>query len=89
MKILSFLLAIYITSLAIVPCTDGMPQSIADLSVEISSCHNDHDHSGHKDDCTPFCICICCGSLAVMPHSTVLNLASIDLASLYLSLIHI
>ena len=83
MKLFPFILAIYLASLAIVPCTDGIVHSTEDTTMEVSSCTHDHDHSGDKDGCTPLCTCICCGSLAVMPHSTVLNLAGIDLASLY------
>ena len=67
MRIFAFLLSIFITALAIVPCADGMPQSSVDTEMEVFASEHDHNHSDQKDDCTPFCICVCCGSLIALP----------------------
>jgi len=66
MRIFSFILLLYLTALSIVPCTDGMPQSSNYSHVEFSITEHDHNHSDHQDDCTPFCVCACCGSIIIL-----------------------
>lgn len=68
MRILAFILAIYITALSIVPCADGLLQCSADSEIELSIDDESHNHSDHQDDCTPICACACCGSSIVIPY---------------------
>ena len=50
--------ALYILSLAVMPCADGYTDVSADTVVVIES------PAGHQDEdlCAPFCICSCCAS---------------------------
>lgn len=56
-------------ALSIVPCSDEATHVGADAdNIECLSKNHSHDHSDHtEDDCTPFCTCICCGSVMSMP----------------------
>lgn len=67
MRILTFILSFYIGALSIVPCSDGMTQDSAHPNLEVSTDGHNHDHSDHQDDCTPFCTCVCCGSIVTLP----------------------
>ncbi|MDY0779366.1 DUF6660 family protein [Tenacibaculum sp. IB213877] len=59
MKLLTFILSIYIFGLNLMPCEDnGMTQK--DIQTEISQkLNNDHQHQD-SDLCSPFCQCHCC-----------------------------
>ena len=49
------------------PCTDIINQEKnAGLQITKSTCSNPHE----DETCSPFCICFCCGSLAI--NSTIL-----------------
>ena len=56
MKIIVFILSLYLTALSAMPCSDGedLPQGV---DKEISHA----EKSGHADLCSPFCACACCG----------------------------
>lgn len=60
MKYITFLLTVYMTLLAVMPCRDN---DVTAESVKLYSSHQ-KGHSAHqeegKDSCTPFCACACC-----------------------------
>jgi hypothetical protein len=59
MKIIPFILALLVSIMAVMPCSDGINEHNHD-STEITQ----HDHTDNGDDeCSPFCVCICCGQL--------------------------
>lgn len=59
MKNISLILAFIILGLSFYPCSDGM---YCDEQHETTS----HNHSEDENDaCSPFCICVCCGSIFV------------------------
>lgn len=59
MKLITFILSIYIFALNLAPCADYV-ESNNDIKTEISqSLDDDHNHQ-NLDLCTPFCICQCC-----------------------------
>jgi len=68
-KVLSIILLILMTSLSGFPCDDHHEDTG----------HETHSHSqndnGDTDDCSPFCICQCCQTLALV--------ASVDFDDLY------
>ena len=76
MKIIRFILAIYITVLTVYPCSD--PYTCIDEfqnGVQVVSV-SDHDHSdAERDVCTPFCICSCCAA-----HIKLSAISDIDFA---------
>lgn len=86
MKFPASILAIYITALAILPCSDGyITGCFTDLineHTEIQN-HSDHSHDHEDDDCTPFCTCICCGSVISMSITNIFFLDRIGLLSIY------
>jgi len=53
------------------PCADGlMSACTSQTNIENVSNESDHNHSeDHEDDCTPFCTCICCGSVIGFPQT--------------------
>jgi hypothetical protein len=58
MKLLAFILSIYIFALNLTPCEDGIV-SDGEVKTEVSHTTDDHQHQG-SDLCSPFCICQCC-----------------------------
>ncbi|MFT5168952.1 MAG: hypothetical protein ACI8P3_004198 [Saprospiraceae bacterium] len=73
MKIISFLFAIYIFALSLVPCGDGGGGILAIINKIIGIEHvHLTDHEQHSNDCgddacTTFCICSCCSSALDTP----------------------
>jgi len=84
MRIFAFILSFYIIALSIVPCTDGIPQSSNHSDIEVSAAEHDHNHSDHKDSCTPFCVCACCGIMITMPTLQPLVQARVVISTDYL-----
>jgi hypothetical protein len=64
MKTIAFILSIYILSVLVMPCTDNINYGSLDSNNEVSASSHDHNESGHEDECPPFCICSCCGSIS-------------------------
>ena len=62
MKSLVFIFSFYILFISCMPCTD-VPcfEKKGGLSSINSTCSNPHE----DETCSPFCVCFCCGSLAV------------------------
>jgi len=58
----SVILSMYLLVLSLVPCADDSIQPICN-NVDIELHDHNHNHSDGTDDCTPFCTCICCGSV--------------------------
>ncbi|NND76986.1 MAG: hypothetical protein HKN39_02240 [Flavobacteriales bacterium] len=72
MRILSFILAILFFGISALPCADSEAevQQMSETHIHISDTESDHSHSGnenHKDGCSPFCICSCCGMAITIP----------------------
>lgn len=73
MKIIAYLLAIYMFALAFVPCSDG-GSGLVEIIYHLSGVAHDHPSSDHDhskncgdDFCSPFCICSCCSSALDTP----------------------
>ena len=67
MKLVNFILSIYLVALSCLPCADMEVTSAAHKALEIASNHNEksHNHDKENDLCSPFCNCNCCGSQIV------------------------
>ena len=61
MKVFSYIMALYMMVLFIMPCVDMYQKDVHDHLTEIAHQDNTHDHSETQDLCTPFCLCGCCG----------------------------
>ena len=88
MKYIVQILAFYITALAFSPCSDanllGCSNDLSTNSIELQDInHDNHSHDQEDDDCTPFCTCICCGTIIDMPASNSIFLNNNDLASTF------
>lgn len=73
MKILAFILSVYILALNFVPCEDTVSFD-DDITMELSQ-DLDHNHSDSNSDvdlCSPFCQCNCC-----QIHATSFDLSDI------------
>jgi len=66
-KLLNYILSIYLVALSCLPCADMEVNSAAHKVVEISANHDEksHNHDKENDLCSPFCSCNCCGSQIV------------------------
>jgi hypothetical protein len=62
MKLLHIFLSIYILALSSLACTDADVSHVSSVS-EISAAQSSDSHE--DETCSPFCICACCGSVAV------------------------
>ncbi len=63
MKLFHILLSIYILALSSLSCTDVDDIHAKKVTSEISSGQPANPHE--DETCSPFCICTCCGSMAV------------------------
>lgn len=60
MKLIAFILALFISVLAVMPCTDNITcDKDIHQSIEKSAAHDHEEDPG--DLCSPFCSCACCG----------------------------
>lgn len=61
MRILAFILSIFILTLTAIPCNDELPElgSQKYSLSQTSGNNNDDTHEGSVH-CTPFCVCQCC-----------------------------
>jgi len=61
MRILSYILIIYVLAISLLPCSDKENTCDA-VSSEMGHTQN-HDHkTDHDDACSPFCNCSCCNT---------------------------
>ena len=58
------LFAVYLFSLALLPCADAAPGPVQQVSSELSDQHPADDHPDH---CTPLCSCACCSVTTDVP----------------------
>ncbi|MBL7885885.1 MAG: hypothetical protein JNJ52_04000 [Flavobacterium sp.] len=69
MKLVNFILSIYLVALSCLPCADMEVNSAAHKDAhEVAKTthdHDGHDHDKENDLCSPFCSCNCCGSQIV------------------------
>ena len=56
MKFFTIIFSIYILVLSLAPCSDSVE---CDEGNKTEQSHNNHKHE--NENCTPFCICACCG----------------------------
>ena len=63
------ILALYITFLACLPCSDTFAQAESDTAS--ASAQADDRHQEETDICSPLCICNCCAGVSQIPPSTV------------------
>ncbi|MEZ4773104.1 MAG: DUF6660 family protein [Bacteroidia bacterium] len=61
MKIFTLIFSFYLFALAVMPCSDkdDCKYQGADQSTFASTDHSDHDTD--TENCSPFCMCACCG----------------------------
>ena len=59
MKLLTFMLTVYMLLLSCMPCNDSSDCS-AEEKVSITINSTDHDNHDDEENCTPFCVCACC-----------------------------
>ncbi|WP_395047584.1 DUF6660 family protein [Flavobacterium sp.] len=61
MRLLKYILSIYLVALSCLPCADMEVNSFAHSSPKIAANHENHSHDKENDLCPPFCVCNCCG----------------------------
>ncbi|MDZ7614743.1 MAG: DUF6660 family protein [Flavobacteriaceae bacterium] len=67
MKLVTYIISIYLIALSCMPCVDMEVNSAEHKKNEITSNHNEKssDHDKENNLCPPFCSCNCCGSQTV------------------------
>jgi hypothetical protein len=64
MKIVSFILSLFLLGATFIPCTDlaavSTGQSLQQLEVQLAQQDHEDAHTNSFDLCTPFCSCHCC-----------------------------
>ena len=68
MNLVKVILALYITFLACLPCSDTFAQS--DSGKASVTAQADDPHQEESDICSPMCICNCCAGVSQIPQST-------------------
>ncbi len=75
-KLYVYFMAIHILILGLVPCSD-MHTEYKDISKKNEFTQN-HNHEEDKDDeCSPFCICACCGNSISILNFEPLNISKL------------
>ncbi len=60
MKFFCFIFSIFLLILSVLPCNESVEcYDISKTIISQTDSHNNHTHE--TDQCTPFCICTCCG----------------------------
>ncbi|WP_345247308.1 DUF6660 family protein [Nibrella saemangeumensis] len=61
-------LSVYMLLLSVLPCTDGCLQlrSVGKVST-VAADHHQHEGQATSDLCSPFCGCVCCGTVLDTP----------------------
>jgi len=67
-KILFFILALYLLALPVVPCNDGSEcdSESSDLATLAAFPGHDEQDEEETESCTPFCYCACCSYSALL-----------------------
>lgn len=69
LKTIATILSVLILIMAMTPCSDGSTCELESIETTTG-----HDHSQDEDDhCTPFCVCVCCGTTFVISKPVVCN----------------
>ena len=72
MKILAFILSVYMMWLTTIACVD-VPQDNTLHKIELTN-QNQHNHQQNDNDqCSPFCSCNCCAT-SVIFHANIIQL---------------
>lgn len=68
-KVLTLIFSFYLLALAVMPCSDkdNCQYQSADQSTFATTDHSDHDSD--TENCSPFCMCACCGQFFSSPFS--------------------
>lgn len=74
MKIITFILSIFILSMSAMTCGDDIDENIFESQLFAHFDNHSHDHSQEsQDSCTPFCTCQCCGTSITVPSLVILS----------------
>jgi len=77
MRMITFILALYVFALATMPCTDSMVSNSVQHENELISLSDDHNHNhshgDEEDSCPPFCACQCCGIHVLAPSPALIE----------------
>ena len=73
MKFFTFIFAIYIMVLSVIPCSD-VHNECSDTKANTELAHNHDNQQDQDDNCSPFCFCACCGTSVIVLDSLPLSL---------------
>jgi hypothetical protein len=68
-KVLTLLFSFYLLALAVMPCSDkdDCKYPSGEQTTFATTDHSDHDND--TENCSPFCMCACCGQSFSSPFS--------------------
>ena len=70
MKVLAFILSLYVVALTLTPCVDRLPDKHAVNNNMTLPCSEQHHQEG-ADHCSPFCTCNCCATPVIIQDFSV------------------
>ena len=82
-RIMVAILSIYLTSLSVFPCADGLISDSCDMEVHLHNADDGENHDDSTDTCTPLCGCQCCGANITVHPSINNNLVNLSIADLH------
>jgi len=86
MRIIAFILALYVMVLTVIPCID-VPQDNSKHKTEFSQQKQDSHHHSDTDHCSPFCTCNCCSTSVILqeiPCCTECLVSEVAIFNIYL-----
>lgn len=66
LKFFNYIFSLYILCLSVLPCADRAECNVFEKDKAVSSTEHS-DHNLEDEQCSPFCICSCCGVTMNMP----------------------
>lgn len=65
MKIIHFIVTIFVIGFILIPCRDSGISSNQNISLSIKTTSDTHTPKQEKDGCSPFCQCACCNTPSI------------------------
>lgn len=68
MRILSYILAIWVLFINVIPCLDSTDKDVLGEETHLyaEASHNHNSDGAENDLCSPFCVCNCCHSYSLV-----------------------
>ncbi|RFS26948.1 hypothetical protein DVR12_03960 [Chitinophaga silvatica] len=83
MRFFIYILSFLILSLSCIPCADSLMDLPKGENIAAQQAGTTNSH--HKDECSPLCICACCGNVSFVSLYSSVNTPAVRLIALHYS----